>query len=341
VRSSRKASVKAKCALVMALFFPAAAPACSIVYPTVSVGRTFLVHVQNEGSPVKPHRLALTRCANEACTSEKSDIRYSFTDTRGYARFDALPAGTYFLDPDRDDGISDAMYIKASPGGSDSLVVRVKWPGRAPIPVHSPSGTLRGPNYYPLREQISLSVSLLEGMSGKEIASTHTDDEGRFSFGDSVSPGMYFLRLNPSGLAAWSGEQIEGLIGIEISPKAQQADVDVDFGWSSCGLEYREQRKAPDIQTDQLCGAITDPAGAAISGANVWLLPAEAADRILGHTTSDPAGRFVLPTQLGGEYRLLVRSPGFEPFVAIIHLGQAAATSGQCRTPISVELDVL
>lgn len=335
--------IMARSAVLAALIFPAITHACSIVYPSVQIGRAFAAHVQDQHVAVSGLRLELVPCVNDSCSLKGPHVRYSVTDSQGYARFAGLDPGTYFLSPDHDDGPAGGVYVDASASGSDTRIAELNWPGRAPIIVRNISGTLRGPNYYPQWTQVPLSLSLLEGASGKEIDSTHADEKGRFSFEQSPAPGLYFIRLNPSGLTGWSGEQIEGLIAVEVSPNAAQNQpfLDVDFGWSSCGLEYRQEQTPPDISVDRLCGTVVDPPGAAIQGAHVWLLSSKTANQIVDQTTSTSTGSFNLSKAERGDYRLLIKSPGFSPFLALVHLGDSQARPNQCQKPISVKLDVL
>jgi hypothetical protein len=199
---------------------------------------------------------------------------------------------------------------------------------------------LRGPDYYPNQMQASLSVSLLEGISGREIETTKTDSKGRFHFTNEVPSGIYFLRLNPSGLRAGSGEQFGGMIAIEITSEAKQNAVDLDLGWSSCGLSYAQGEVYPELKLGKICGAVADSEGAVVSNARVMLLAGGEEAKILEQTQSGTSGQFTLLEQADGTYQLLVKSPGFRPFLRVIHI-QSAAPSESCQQPIRIQLDVM
>src|SRR5260370_37694789 len=117
-----------------------------------------------------------------------------------------------------------------------------------------------------------LSLALLEGISGLHLKSIQTTQSGEFSFVN-VAPGLYFLRLNPSGLKGWSGEPITGLIAVAVDSSAPADHLDLELGWTSCGLTYTDRNKCSpsDLQVEQLCGQVHDTSGAVIPGADILL----------------------------------------------------------------------
>jgi len=101
---------------------------------------------------------------------------------------------------------------------------------------------MRGPDCAPGNAQARLSLDLLEGISGKLVKSTQTSDAGEFRF-EGVAPGIYLLNLKPSGLRAWSGEEITGAMAVTVDQSAPEDHLDVDFGWTSCGFSYGDRSR--------------------------------------------------------------------------------------------------
>src|SRR5258706_109790 len=134
-------------------------------------------------------------------------------------------------------GIFDGADLEVKLDGPSDVTVPLKWPSIAPILVRSLRGTIRGPDYLPGQSQQRLSLDLLEGSSGRRLQSLQTNDSSEFNF-ESAAPGLYFLSLRPSGLRGWSGEQITGLVAVALDRSAPTDHLDVDLGWTSCGLWY-------------------------------------------------------------------------------------------------------
>jgi len=204
----------------MVLMSPCIAQACSIVYPNVQVGTRFRVRVTDRGCPVKALRLVLS--SSESSKTTRVVIISSITDADGFAGFSNLSPGQFFLSAEHDlSTFTDGTGVEVTPNGPANVTVRLKWPAAAPVSVRSVSGVMRGPDYYPSQVQGQLSISLLESESARVISTIVTDSKGQFTFADETPPGLYFIRVNPSGIRGWSGEQIEGMIAIEVDPNAK------------------------------------------------------------------------------------------------------------------------
>jgi hypothetical protein len=321
--------------VLVALLSPLIARACTIIYPAVHVGTGFRVRVMDRGRPV--HSLKLVLNQHDSAGSRKREPVYSLTDVDGYARFANLNPGSFFLTADHDSGVMDGLVVDVRPSGATNVTVSLNWPNVTPLQVRSVSGTLRGPEYYPQQTQVKVLVSLLEGVSARVIETTETDNKGGFSFTRAIPSGIYFLRLNPSELRASNGEQIEGMIAIEVNPKAVQAALDLDLGWSSCGLGYAQRAKYPEMKVSKLCGDVADGAGGVISDAQVMLLANGENAEILDQTRSEADGQFALRGHNEGTYLLLVKSPGFQPFMRVMHMDTSGISEG-CQQPINVRL---
>ena len=228
------------------------------------------------------------------------------------ALFTNVPPGTYHLRADHDAGIPDGVDVKVTASGPTNVTVRLKWPSVAPIVVRSLQGTLRGPSYFNGQSQPSLSLDLTEAISGRLVKSIQTANNGEFNF-EAAPSGLYFLTLKPSGLVAWSGEQITGQIAVAVDQSAPAHYLDIDLGWTSCGLWFLDQNHCAqqDLHIARLSGAILDVNGAAIRDATILLL--DHAHKPIQQWHSDNAGKFASLNSLAGTYELVVSAPGFTP----------------------------
>jgi Carboxypeptidase regulatory-like domain len=320
---------------VLSSLFPTiGSRACSVAYSAVEVGKEFQVQVTNHGKPIRNLQLAVT--SNKSATKVAATI-YAKTDVNGYAHFSNLATGSYFLKPVSDTNWIDGLALEVTTKKSAAETVSLAWPGTEIVQVRSASGTMRGPDFYPRQNQVSLSISLSEGITGHMVGSAKTDSDGRFHF-QTVPAGIYFLHLSPSGLRGWSGEEIEGTIAIEVSSDAQDNSLDLDLNWSSCGLGYGQRVQYPETTMRKACGDVVDTEGAAISKADVFLLKDDNAE-ILQQARSDQNGQFSFQAFAPATYQLLVKSAGFLPSIREIHI-EGPQTVGGCPQPVHIRLSV-
>jgi hypothetical protein len=170
------------------------------------------------------------------------------------------------------------------------------------------------------------------------LKTLQTNDNGQFNI-EGATPGLYFLSLKPSGLRSWSGEQITGLIVIALDRDAPTDHLDLDLGWSSCGLSYADSSKCPqsDFQIEQLSGQVVDPSRAVIPRAKILLL--DPAGTLVEQLQSDGEGKFASSRPLAGTYKLVVSSAGFTPYRRTVHAEPTPESTG--RSPFTVQLGVL
>lgn len=305
--------------------------ACSVVYPSVQVGPNFRVRVEDHGRPVKGLRVEI------GSYQGSGERAVTDTDKNGYALFRDVRPGSYHLSADHDAGIPDGADLEVKLDGPTDVTVPLEWPSIAPVLVRSLKGGIRGPDYFPGRSQPRLSLDLLEGSSGRRLKSLQTTDNGEFNF-ESAAPGLYFLSLKPSGLMGWPGEQISGLIAVAVDQGALTDHLDVDLGWTSCGLWYADRSECPqsDLQIEQLSGQVLDASGAAIPDAKILLF--DTAETLVERLQSDSAGKFASPHSLAGTYHLVVSSAGFTPLRRTLH---AEPTGNPSRlSALTVQLGV-
>ncbi len=193
----------------------------------------------------------------------------------------------------------------------------------APVLVRSIQGTIRGPDYVPGHAQPKLSLDLLVASSGEALQTLHTNEKGEFH-GPDVPPGLYFLRLT-SGLTGWSGEQITGLILVDVVSDSRTDHLDLDLGWSSCGLSYADASNCPrtELHLEQLAGEVLDAAGVGIPRAKIVLV--NSAGVIVEQLLSDEAGKFHSSHPLAGAYELVVSSAGFTTYRRTLHMQRTGA----------------
>ena len=318
-------------AMVLMMVSPFAAEACTLVYPMVRVGPSFHAKVMDRGRPVRGLRLKLSGYA--AGTTEGNNSIDTITDADGLAQFDEVPSGSFVLSADHDGGIADAVNVQVARDGPSDATVPLKWPSETPLRVRTVSGTLRDP-VRPLR----FSVSLLEGLSARVIQTSDTDNEGQFAL-PNVAAGIYFLKLSPFGVQTESPGQAGDLIAIEVSNEAEATKLDLDLGWSTCGMSYTERTKCShaELNVETLCGEVADPVGAVISNADVLLMDDSPTPKVVRRTRTDLSGRFALQDAKDGTYQLLVRSPGFYPLQDLAHIQRLQAPD-RCSRPVTVRL---
>jgi hypothetical protein len=333
MRHPRQISFVVSCAFLIAILSPVAY-GCTIVFPTVTVGTTFRVRVTGQGRAIAGLRLVLRHASSGSPNLNDDGAVYSRTDANGYAQFRNLPLGSYVLGSERNGESADGTIVKVVASAAEGRTVRLRWPNDAPVRVRSMSGTLRVSDYYPQQTQAQFSLSLEEAISGRLIGASRSDTDGQFAFDISVQPGIYFLQLSDS-----STKEHEGTITVEVDRDAQQLGMNLDLGWTSCGLNYSERRSYPDMNETKLCGDVSDDAGAVIANVDVWLLSNNEVPRVLEQTHTDEKGQFILQEQQEATYRLVVKRAGFFPFIRVVHLASPDA-SDRCTHPIRITLSV-
>ena len=270
---------------------------CTYFYNPVTVGPNFVVSIEVRGRPIEGLRLDITG-------------NHAVTDKNGYASFRGVAPGSYLVSAALDDGVAADVALDVKPDGPADLVVPMKWPHVATVVVRSLKGTIRGPDYLPGTPQPRLSIDLLDAISGKLLKSLQTTDGGEFSF-ESDAPGIYFLRLNPSGLRGWSGEEITGLIAVAVDHFPPAHHLDLDLAWTSCGLWYSDASNCPqgDLHIGELSGRVLDTGGAAIAGASILLF--DPTGKLVKRLQSDRTGTFASNHPLAGTYQLVVSHCSF------------------------------
>jgi hypothetical protein len=100
---------------------------------------------------------------------------------------------------------------------------------------------------------------------------------------------------------------------VAVDQGAPTDHLDVDLGWTSCGLWYADRSECPqsDVRIEQLSGQVLDAGDAAIPGAKILLF--DPAGTLVERLQSESAGKFTSAHSLAGTYQLVVSSAGFTP----------------------------
>lgn len=304
-----------------------------MVYPHFQVAPNFRVRVEDRGLPIRGLRVEIRSYGRPVY----GDVAYvAHTDQNGFALFRGVRPESYHLSANRDAGIADGADLEVKSDGPTDVTVPLNWPRVEPVLVRSLKGSIRRPGYFPGQSQPVVSLDLLEAISGQRLKRLQTTNRGEFDF-ESAAPGLYFLSLRPVDLKDPS-EQITGLIAVAIDREAPTDQLDLDLGWSSCGLWYADRSKCPqgDLYIEQLFGEVRDAAGAAIADAKILLFDPN--ETLIESLQSDSAGKFISSRSLAGTYKLVVSQAGFTPLRSTVH---AKSTSGGTRhSPLTVRLGV-
>jgi hypothetical protein len=129
-------------------------------------------------------------------------------------------------------------------------------------------------------------------------------------------------------------------MAIEVRREAKDETLDLDLGWSSCGLMYAQRKIYPEVKLGQICGDIEDIEGAVVPNAQVLLLASSEHAEIIEQTKSGVRGQFALQERHEGTYQLLIKSPGFQPYLRPVEV-QAIRMAEGCKQPLHVRLELL
>jgi hypothetical protein len=186
-----------------------------------TVGSDFSVNVSFHGKPITRARVVLYK---EISASGTGVVATARTDSRGTARFRAIPSGSYY--PDSPDGLlfrSDSLLIKVEAGHDSSEKAEVEWPSN-PIAVRNLQGRFNiaeevNGSELPLR---NTGLKLLDVYTAMLIESVQTDANGDFEF-TTKDPGIYALRLTLP-LKGEPGSEDRDL-AIELDPAAKEGSI--------------------------------------------------------------------------------------------------------------------
>jgi hypothetical protein len=216
---------------------------CTFFPAEYNVPFSFSVHVTNGRAPLVGLKLRITNFKSEEfskLTSEQQRtanpdefvelIAEALTDESGVAHFNLSRSGHFDLQPDHPASLRDWVVLNEAADAKDNMV-KFQWPTSAILETKQLRGRisdgLMSPNSSPLKQE---SLSLHALVSFKEIATTRTNDDGSFQFGD-VPQGVYFLHIG--------GEEANhGEIAVFVSGENTRDSLSISTTYTSCGLSY-------------------------------------------------------------------------------------------------------
>lgn len=275
--------------------------ACTIIYPNFATGPSFQVRVDDRGRHVQDLRIRL---------SGENFTKIAKTSKAGVARFRNIPPGAYSIGPEFDVHGGMSATISVTAAGPVETTIPLRWPSSPPLSVQTLKGIFRWPSVRSDQDLRALRVEILDARTGRPTRSTQTTGAGAFNLG-TPKPGLYFLQVTLADGTMEGGMPITGIVPVEVDQRAAHGELEVDLGWTSCGLWYVASHtcRREELIVTGLSGQVIDPSGASIPRAAVRLFNAER--KIEEQLVSDEQGRFVSSKQLDGRYELVVKAPGF------------------------------
>jgi hypothetical protein len=302
--------------------------ACTIVSPLLPAGRSFQVHVQDQGRSVSGLPIQL---------SGGSHTQTAKTGEDGTARFRDIPPGTYQVRVAFDRSGWDAATVRVTVAGPSNTTIPLRWPSRAILPVQSLKGALRWPSARPDGRLRTLNVELLDARTGSSLQSTRTIGEGAFNL-ETPPPGQYLLRVTPTEKDTEDRFGDAGLVPVEVDERAPHSELTLDFGATSCGMTYAATHACPrqELHITGLSGRVLDASGVSIPRATIRLF--HTGREIVEQLSSDEEGKFVSTERFDGTYELTVNAPGFTSLWQTV---QATQPKGDARpSMLRIELGV-
>lgn len=223
--------------------------ACDFFPPLYKVPRSFCVHVTNEMGPVVGLKLKVYRTKwdvvqklteEELQSVDPKDVEEiiaeSTTDSTGTAKFALDRSGAFTLEPVSPANHLDWVQLDVSDDPTP-VTVELKWPSSSILRTSQLRGILTtglmSSRSAPLKGDVLTLRSMVEY---KDVASTTTDESGKFEFGD-VPPGLYFIHLAPTPTKS-DQHYYEGNIAVYVSSKEPRENLAISTIYSSCGLGY-------------------------------------------------------------------------------------------------------
>jgi len=305
--------------------------ACAIVFSPADAPPSFTVVLRDRGQPLPNMKVFLEPATSDGfplVVSEKDPLLAQITDANGYAHFDKIPEGYFYVRSELPNGSSKDIHVVPSLG-DPKYAIWLDCPAIKVVTAARLSGNIRSicdKGDCPL----STNLSLVDAITARQLGSASI--QGNFDFGH-VPDGLYFLKIRPGKRDPY-GWTPEGDVAVEIRQDAPNRRISLDVGMSSCGMYYAGNCTAEPIFSGGVCGFVTDPMGAAIE-ASVQVRDQKG--RLVSSGKADRSGFFDLSSEIRqGDYELDLFATGFTPFRASLQIESAS----QCQ-PFHVELGVL
>lgn len=210
-------------------------PDCGVdlMFSEATFGPNFSLKVWHHGTPVSGARIKLNKAVNASGDGIVASAR---TDSRGIARFRAIPKGRYY--PDSLDRLLFPLYliIEVKTGEPTGKSVTLDWPDH-PIVIRKLRGRLSiseepdTPNL-PLR---NATVELRDVYTSRLLETASTDANGDYEFTTSA-PGLYALRLVLPTRTEADFENRD--LAVELDPSAKEFSISEMKVVQSGGCHY-------------------------------------------------------------------------------------------------------
>jgi hypothetical protein len=209
------------------------------IYSTHNTGSNFSVKVSFHKDPISSVRVLLAREGNQPDERDWPVVATSETDSRGTARFFAIPAGKYKARIDGELLTPASEEIEVDENDATATEINFQWPEKTQA-----TRTLRGGVtvvHNPTKEAIPLQyvlIQLLDLRTARPLARTHSNGEGYFAF-PPVGDGLYVVRFSEDQDDASS--QTDD-IAVEVRPNALEEDMpSVKLEETDCGTRVSRQ----------------------------------------------------------------------------------------------------
>ena len=292
------------------------AAGCSITLTKHTVGRDFQLKVTDGALPVAGLKLVL-------------DSRGTVvTDHRGVARFRHVPPGEHFVVQNPAYGLGSQLALVVKPEVKPHVVLSMIWPDR-PVRTSSLRGKLHLADWSPASgPNPPLHLELEDARTGQILGRLDGRMGEPFAFPD-PPPGYYILQVK-DGIA-------RGSVPIHLQPEAPES-MDLRATITSCGLRIVNLMACPasTLTLGRAAGRVADAFGALVEHALVRLEDQQG--KLVEQGESGAGGRFALPEQRDGAYRLVVSRMGYATWRANLRLeAKGAATLGTVRLGLESE----
>ncbi len=248
---------------------------------TIPVGPNFQVRVSGPNGPVKGLRL-------EAAPGGRGTLAAMTTDEAGMVSFHNVPNGYFTIRAAPDNGLS-LLSVEVRSERRDNVMVPMHWPAIEAIRVRQLAGSFTAiPTGF-----IPKPLELMEGISGRILATVPYSSQGEFDFGKEgpFAPGIYFIHT-PLGLVG---------VTLDTSSASHTEKLDLNLVSADCGLTYVDQSQCtyPSLRARDVAGHLDQ---GWLPGAKISIH--DAGGREVAQTNPDTAGNFFLPETPSGRFQL-------------------------------------
>jgi hypothetical protein len=200
--------------------------ACSEVMTPQTAGSNFVVQLLDGEAPLRDITV-LVQNAREFCSAGKREAE-GISGADGRIAFKGIASGDHYLCAKNGSDLRMFAWVKVSTQEADERTIQVNLPGSSPIVVRNIGGVIRW--------ERRLNIALLDYNTSKLLAKTETNSIGEFHE-KTVPVGKYWLEIS----SAAKGDE-QGRVLVELRPEADEKQIDLDVGFTSCGMTSLQHR---------------------------------------------------------------------------------------------------